>query len=437
MNARTLKLLIIEDDPVLANIYRSRFDKAGYEVEIAADGQAGFFRLYEKPFDALLLDLMLPQISGLEILRKIRAQKSFGNLPVIVFTNVYVGNLAREALEAGANYVVFKSNTTPQQVIELFNRLLAEAAHRTAVTIAPQPTPPSLPAPPPSPPVAPASSAPAPGFTPSYTPASPWGAGAPISREGQWSGENDLLQTFLNVAPASVQTLRRSLEELKSTPKFDDQLACLREMYRRVHALTGNAGMAGLGVVSHISAVFEALLKDVCETPAYLNACSLQTISQTLEFLNQLIALGTSIEPLEMSRSTVLVVDDEAISRRVMMYAVDNAHMNPVCARSSRLALQLLEDNPFTVVITDIDLPEMNGFELCNRLRELPVHKETPVIFVTGLSNFEHRAYSVLSGGNDLVTKPILLIELTVKLVTIAIQKAIARRQKRPDVIAG
>jgi CheY-like chemotaxis protein len=199
--------------------------------------------------------------------------------------------------------------------------------------------------------------------------------------------------------------------------------------------LTGNAGMAGLGVVSHISAVFEALLKDVCETPAYLNACSLQTISQTLEFLNHLIALGTSIEPLEMSRSTVLVVDDEAISRRVMMYAVDNAHMNPVCVRSSHLALQLLEDNPFTVVVTDIDLPEMNGFELCTRLRELPVHKETPVIFVTVLSNFEHRAYSVLSGGNDLVTKPILLIELTVKLVTIAIQKAIARRQKRPEAI--
>lgn len=428
MNSRTLKLLIIEDDPVLANIYRSRFEKAGYEVEIAVEGQAGFFRLYEKPFDALLLDLMLPQISGLEILRKIRAQKSFGNLPVIVFTNIYVGNLAREALEAGANYVVFKSNTTPQQVIELFNRLLAEAANRTAGTSA---------TPPPPPPVAAASPAPASEFTPSYTPASPWGTGAPISREEQWSGENDLLQTFLNVVPASLQTLRCSLEELQGTPTLDDQLACLREMYRRVHALTGNAGMAGLGVVSHLSAVFEALLQDVCETPAYLNACSLQTISQTLEFLNQLIALGTSIEPLEMSRSTVLVVDDEAISRRVMMYAVDNAHMNPVCARNSRLALQLLEDNPFTVVVTDIDLPEMNGFELCTRLRELPAHKETPVIFVTALSNFEHRAYSVLSGGNDLVTKPILLIELTVKLVTIAIQKAIARRPKRPAGITG
>ena len=435
MNSHSHKLLIIEDDPVLANIYRSRFEKAGYEVEIAADGQEGFFRLYEKPFDALLLDLMLPQISGLEILRKIRAQKSFGNLPVIVFTNVYVGNLAREALEAGANYVVFKSNTTPQQVIELFNRLLAEAASRSAGPPPPTAPPALLPPPPPTIPAAPASPAPAPGFTPSYTPASPWGTGAPISREGQWSGENDLLQTFLNVAPASVQTLRRSLEELKGTPKFDDQIACLREMYRRVHALTGNAGMAGLGVVSHISAVFEALLKDVCETPAYLNACSQQTISQTLEFLNQLIALGTSIEPLEMSRSTVLVVDDEAISRRVMMYAVDNAHMNPVCARSSSLALQLLEDNPFTVVITDIDLPNMNGFELCARLRELPAHKETPVIFVTALSNFEHRAYSVLSGGNDLVTKPILLIELTVKLVTIAIQKAIARRPRRPEGI--
>jgi len=60
-------------------------------------------------------------------------------------------------------------------------------------------------------------------------------------------------------------------------------------------------------------------------------------------------------------------------------------------------------------------MPGMNGFELCSKLRGLPQHKKTPVVFVTGLNDLESRANSMVSGGNDFIAKPFLFIELAVK----------------------
>ena len=63
----------------------------------------------------------------------------------------------------------------------------------------------------------------------------------------------------------------------------------------------------------------------------------------------------------------------------------------------------------------NVDMPGMNGFELCTKLRTLPAHKKTPVVFVTSLKHFESRASSTMSGGNDFIAKPFLFIELAVK----------------------
>jgi two-component system copper resistance phosphate regulon response regulator CusR len=57
----------------------------------------------------------------------------------------------------------------------------------------------------------------------------------------------------------------------------------------------------------------------------------------------------------------------------------------------------------------------MTGYELCNKLRSLTMHKKTPVVFVTRLDDFNSRAKSMMAGGNDFIAKPFLFIELTVK----------------------
>ncbi len=109
------------------------------------------------------------------------------------------------------------------------------------------------------------------------------------------------------------------------------------------------------------------------------------------------------------------MVDDEAISRRAVTYALEKAKLKAVSVENPEAALQMLAEKTFDLVFLDVDMPGMNGFELCTKLRALQRNKTTPVVFVTSLTDFESRANSTISGGNDLIAKPFLFIELTVK----------------------
>ena len=82
------------------------------------------------------------------------------------------------------------------------------------------------------------------------------------------------------------------------------------------------------------------------------------------------------------------------------------------------MALTILKENTFDLIFLDAEMPGLNGFELCQAVRKLPNNENTPVIFVTSLTNFEVRAQSSLAGANDLIAKPFLMMELAVKSLT-------------------
>src|SRR5256885_16419395 len=99
------KILIIDDDFLTAKIYRAALEKESYEVEVAHDGKSGLERLIEFRPDGVLLDLMLPKMSGIELLANLRALDFFARLPVIVYTNAFVPQMIRNAEQAGASMV--------------------------------------------------------------------------------------------------------------------------------------------------------------------------------------------------------------------------------------------------------------------------------------------------------------------------------------------
>src|SRR5439155_1685327 len=93
----------------------------------------------------------------------------------------------------------------------------------------------------------------------------------------------------------------------------------------------------------------------------------------------------------------------------------EKARLKPVNVEDPLVAFKMLTEGKFDLIFLDVDMPGMNGFELCTKLRNLPAHKKTPVVFVTSLNDFESRANSTMSGGNDFIAKPFLFIELAVK----------------------
>jgi CheY-like chemotaxis protein len=390
------KILIVEDDLIVANIYRNKFSVEGYSVEVALDGLAGLETIHSFRPDVVILDLMLPKMSGVELLKKIRSEPDFQKLPVIVFSNTYLSNMVQEAWKAGATKCLSKANCTPKQLIEVLRSTFPNNGAG-----APEPAPlveASTPAQKPSP-----SAAPAP-------------AAHPLSSsDPDVEFQADLRNSFIESLPGTLAALRMSLQGLIKGENEMTRLKQMHEMYRRVHALTANAGMAGMSQVAGMSDAFEALLKELHEKPKNLTASTLRTVASAIDFLGVLCERGTSPCRQEFPTPSVLVVDDEAISRRAVVYALEKAKLKSVDVADSAVAYNLLLEKQFDLIILDVDMPGMNGFELCTKLRTLPTHKKTPVVFVTSLNDFESRANSTMSGGNDFIAKPFLFIELAVK----------------------
>jgi DNA-binding response OmpR family regulator len=90
--------------------------------------------------------------------------------------------------------------------------------------------------------------------------------------------------------------------------------------------------------------------------------------------------------------------------------------------------LELMGGKHFDLIFLDVDMPVMNGFELCTKLRSLHLHKKTPVVFVTSLTDFESRANSTISGGNDLIAKPFVFMELAVKALVYVMRGKLVNR---------
>ena len=117
------KLLLVEDDPAIADVYAFPLRLAGYEVEIAPDGEAALLALELNPPAMMLLDIRLPKLDGLQVLERLRAA---GNaLPVVVLSNHMDGDTIRRAYALGALEYLIKSQVTPTALRSRLPELLA------------------------------------------------------------------------------------------------------------------------------------------------------------------------------------------------------------------------------------------------------------------------------------------------------------------------
>jgi CheY-like chemotaxis protein len=122
------KIVIVEDQRVLASVYRNRFVAEGYQVEIASDGEEGLNLIHSTRPDLVMLDLMLPKLSGIDLLKNLRANPLFRTLPVIVFSNASLQGTVEEAWKAGATMVLSKSTDSPKVILESVRTALKAAS---------------------------------------------------------------------------------------------------------------------------------------------------------------------------------------------------------------------------------------------------------------------------------------------------------------------
>ncbi|MCL4354604.1 response regulator [Patescibacteria group bacterium] len=119
-----MKILLIDDDESLTSIYSAAFNKAGYETEIANSGHDGLGKAKAGSFDLILLDQVLPDISGNEVLKELKLTNETSNIPVVVLSNFGQEDLVKEAIANGATEYVFKYQVELSDVLGKVNGIL-------------------------------------------------------------------------------------------------------------------------------------------------------------------------------------------------------------------------------------------------------------------------------------------------------------------------
>ena len=118
------RILVIEDDDFLRSLTIQKLQTDGFIIDGAADGKTGLDKIKTNRFDLIILDLMLPIMSGFEILKTLRDTPDFKNLPVIVFSNMGDEKDMKICLDLGITDYMIKSNFTLDELVEKINMVL-------------------------------------------------------------------------------------------------------------------------------------------------------------------------------------------------------------------------------------------------------------------------------------------------------------------------
>ncbi len=416
------KILLIEDDESLASSCRNSLEARNYAVETATDGSSGYYAIYNKP-DLVLLDLSLPQMDGLTILGKIRAQKQFQKLPVYVLADSMRSANVAEAMAAGATGCLNKSDPAIlQQILTTTTACLdpyATAEPAAPVSMAspaiPLPAAPSSPAPAAtSETLAAAAPTPKPKSKPVAKPAP-----APEETEpSEIAHTEDLRQLFAEQYGPMAHALRKAFMGFSVGKTAEDRQPALAEFRRIVANLRRDALQCECDGLPRLLQPMENMAKQAEESGNAPSPLAMQLLAGAVDLLATFHGSAPNLRILNSPDFSALVVDDEPVSRKAISLALQKSRFSVTAVGESTAGLKEAEDTPFDLILLDVEMPGMNGFGLCARIRTLAQHKTTPILFISSLDDFKSRASSRVSGGNQFITKPIQFNEVTLAALT-------------------
>ncbi|NIA18432.1 MAG: response regulator [Actinobacteria bacterium] len=124
MAKRKIKILLVEDDSFLLSMYAAKFELEDFKVITAEDGESGLELANKELPCIILLDIMLPKMSGFEVLRKLKSDEKFRKIPVILLTNLSQKNDIDKGLGMKADDYLIKAHFTPSEVVRKVKQIL-------------------------------------------------------------------------------------------------------------------------------------------------------------------------------------------------------------------------------------------------------------------------------------------------------------------------
>lgn len=397
------RVLVVDDDPLVLRIYRDGLARHGLEVDIAGDGLGAVRQARAARPDVVVLDLMMPRFTGMEVLKVFRDDPELAQLPVIILSSSHMDDELGNAGATGPKRALLKSQCTPSLLLSAIKDVLAE--HSAAAGLASKPKA--------------VRAAPAVSSRDSTTQsAQPLGTVPPRRADTASNPETTAARMdFLTNGPVICGALRTLFEVFNGARTDAERALRLQDLARKVHFVWVSSAMTKCHLLAEVAGVLEALLLRFTDAAALITPSVIRTITAALSCFDLLFRDAKNATLDLKGKFQALAVDDDPLSNRLVISSLKQVHIETRSTPDPFTAWRWLNEQHFDLVLLDIEMPGLNGLELGRRLRALPAYEYTPVIYVTSHGGFENRARVLKSGGDDVIGKPILSQELALKAI--------------------
>jgi CheY-like chemotaxis protein len=244
------------------------------------------------------------------------------------------------------------------------------------------------------------------------------------STELKKANDKGLIEAAIQVfesAPILMSQLRKRFADISGNPDATAQLKSLEEFSQEIRPSKMAARIPALRSHRLLAIALEGFLKQLAARPKNVTPWRFQLVTETLELFEDLCVPNLSPDLATNPAIRLLVVDDCAVSRHAMVFALKKVFHEPDLAEGGKQGLDLAAKNAYDVIFLDVEMPGMDGFELCEKIRATELNKKTPIVFVTSHNSLESRAKMVVKGAQDLIGKPYLPTEITLKALQLSL----------------
>jgi CheY-like chemotaxis protein len=417
---RPLRFLVVDDDRISCQALSHSLGKVFSQPDLAADGEAALARASRQAYDVIFLDVQMPGMDGFELCTKIRETVPNRTTPVVFVTQQSDFDARCKSTLSGGNDLMGK----PFLTFEVTVKALTLALHGRLGGDARKPLPKPDRARDTADSLVTVTEAPVPVPSPTLVAKQPLLPPVPKTDE--------ILNAFLVRASKQLDPLWGLCRTILQISNQETRQTLLVDGFLRINSLISELGPEVVHPAYQMSAALEGLFRKMLQDSKYVTPSALDTVTTAVALLTDLCVPGLKPDLAINPPIHMLVVDDDLVARRALVGALQTAFTKPESAENGEAALVLAVGKPFDVIFLDVVMPGMDGFEVCAKIRGTVPNRATPVVFVTGQSDFDARAEMSRNGGDDLMGKPFLTSEITVKALTFALRGRLQQLKTPP-----
>jgi CheY-like chemotaxis protein len=408
---RPLKFLVVDDDMISRQALFHSLEKAFSQPDLAVDGETALAQATRQAYDVIFLDVQMPGMDGFEVCLKIRDTVPNRTTPVVFVTSQSDFDARCKSTLSGGNDLMGKPFLTFEVTVKALTLALRGRLRGRVQKLLPkldrsQDTADSLMT-----------------FTDGpRSVARSTNATRPPHSMPSPPETDEITNAFLARVSKHLGPLQELCQTILKTSNEETRQNMLADGFLRINSLIPQPCFEVEHPAYKMSAALEGLFRKMLENPKHSTPSTLVTVATAVDLLNDLCVPGMKEDLAINPPIHMLVVDDDLVARRALVGALQTAFNKPESVENGEVALALALEKPFDVIFLDVVMPGMDGFEVCSKIRDTVPNRATPVVFVTGHRNSDARAQMSRNGGNDLMEKPFLTSEITVKALTFALR---------------